>query len=154
MGLDMYLNAKAYVKDWAHNFPNGEIPETTVAQVTAKLLGLPSGINVTTVAAEGMYWRKANAIHRWFVENVQGGEDECEPHEVSRRQLQELIDLCKEVLADNSKAEDLLPTTSGFFFGNTDYDNWYFEDLQRTVDGLTKCLALPESFYFEYQSSW
>ena len=46
-----------------------------------------------------MYWRKANAIHRWFVNNVQGGEDDCEFHfEVTKEVLKKLRDVCKEVL--------------------------------------------------------
>ncbi len=45
------------------------------------------------------YWRKANAIHRWFVENVQDGEDDCDYHrEVTAEDLEELRDLCIEVV--------------------------------------------------------
>ena len=38
--------------------------------------------------------------------------------------------ICDKVLDDNSLAEELLPTRSGFFFGSTDYDEWYFEDIK------------------------
>lgn len=45
------------------------------------------------------YWRKANAIHRWFVENIQDGEDDCDYHrEVTAEDLEELRDLCIEVV--------------------------------------------------------
>ena len=44
---------------------------------------------------EVMYWRKANAIHKWFVDNVQGGEDDCREYPVSNDQLIELRDTCK-----------------------------------------------------------
>ena len=30
------------------------------------------------------YWRKANQIHKWFVDNVQGGIDDCRPYPVSQ----------------------------------------------------------------------
>ena len=43
------------------------------------------------------YWRKANQIHNWFVENVQNGVDDCGAYEVNEYQLQELLDLCEEV---------------------------------------------------------
>jgi hypothetical protein len=51
-------------------------------------------------------------------------------------------------------AAELLPTTSGFFFGSTDYDEWYYTDIQRTVDICNFCLSLPLEWSFEYQSSW
>lgn len=46
------------------------------------------------------YWRKANAIHRWFVENVQNGEDDCRDYFVTKEQLTELLNLVNQVLAD------------------------------------------------------
>jgi hypothetical protein len=107
------------------------------------------------VGEEVMYWRKANAIHDWFVQNVQNGIDECEPHEVTVDQLVELRQLCSEVLGNRDLADDLLPTASGFFFGSTDYDAWYFENLSRTVEVLDDLLEESnEDDLFIYQSSW
>lgn len=41
------------------------------------------------------YWRKANHIHNWFVENVQDGEDDCRYHgEVTKEDLEELLVSC------------------------------------------------------------
>lgn len=45
-----------------------------------------------------MYWRKANAIHKWFVDNVQNGEDDCGLYEVEWEQLVELRDICKRIV--------------------------------------------------------
>lgn len=45
------------------------------------------------------YWRKANQIHNWFVENIQDGIDDCDYHrEVTEEDLEELLDVCKTVL--------------------------------------------------------
>jgi len=45
------------------------------------------------------YWRKANAVHKWFVDNVQDGVDDCEYHsEVRKDQLAELVSICEEIL--------------------------------------------------------
>lgn len=45
------------------------------------------------------YWRKANQIHRWFVEHVQDGEDDCQyHHEVTREDLVELMQTCQMVI--------------------------------------------------------
>ena len=99
------------------------------------------------------YWRKANQIHNWFVENVQDGEDNCGSYYVTRQQLEELKATCIEVLAHKELAEDLLPTGAGFFFGSTTYDEYYYGDLDETIKIINRCL---ESKFdgFEYQSSW
>ena len=137
MGLDMYLNAERY-------FGYGEAAP------------MVESITVKSVRAEAAYWRKANQIHQWFVEKVQDGEDECREHFVSREQLQELIRQCEMVLQDPNKAKDLLPTQSGFFFGGTDYDEWYLSQLRDTVKQLTEALQkFPEDKWdFYYRSSW
>jgi hypothetical protein len=109
---------------------------------------------VNEIVAEALYWRKANAIHAWFVKNVQNDVDDCGNYYVDRDQLQALRDLCKEVLADQSKASELLPSQSGFFFGGVDYDEWYFADLERTVKEIDEVLAWPADWEFEYHSSW
>ena len=118
------------------------------------------------------YWRKANQIHNWFVENVQGGNDDCDCYPVSREQIEELKSLCEEILANvklidkgeneakeiDNKAlcEDLLPTCSGFFFGDTEYDEWYLDDIKNTVEICNKALYETdwdtETLY--YVSSW
>ena len=52
-----------------------------------------------SASIEEIYWRKANAIHAWFVDNVQDGEDDCEFHrEVTKEDLAELRDACANVL--------------------------------------------------------
>lgn len=102
------------------------------------------------------YWRKANAIHRWFVENIQDGVDDCGKYEVEKEKLEELLAYCKEVLEDHSKAEELLPTQCGFFFGSTEYDEWYFEDIKDTIKILEKVLEETDfdRQMITYQSSW
>ena len=112
-------------------------------------------------------WRKANAIHKFFVDEVQKGNDNCERHYVPKETLQELLDRITTILdiktpvAREMKAEELLPTQSGFFFGTEEYDDWYYKDLEDTKKTLEKVFEYEEnaeagkcfdSFY--YQSSW
>ena len=151
MGLDMYLHAKRYL--WSIS---DESEDKTIANEVQKIAKIPEDFEVKEIVIKAGYWRKANQIHRWFVQNVQDGVDECQAAWVSREQLQELIDICKTVLADMSKAEELLPTRSGFFFGGTDYDEWYKGDLEYTIARLEKILAdtALEKCDFYYQSSW
>lgn len=101
------------------------------------------------------YWRKANAIHQWFVDNCQNGEDDCREAYVSREQLEELKKFCEMVLENNALAEEFLPTVSGFFFGTTEYDEWYFNDLKLTVEIIDRVLTkVPTDWDFAYGSSW
>ena len=86
------------------------------------------------------YWRKANQVHAWFVDNVQDGEDDGQAYPVTREQLRRLRDLCQHVLEHPEEAQEKLPTRAGFFFGSTEYDDWYFEDLRSTVKQLDEVL--------------
>lgn len=147
MGLDMYLNARrnlwSATDDVVNNLSN-QFPE------------LGEG-KIKQVVAEVGYWRKANAVHQWFVDNVQKGTDDCGTYEVSTDKLKELLDIINEILSDKSKAKSLLPTTNGFFFGSTDYDEYYFEDLKYTktlIENLLSNDELMKSWYLEYSSSW
>lgn len=106
------------------------------------------------VRKEVLYWRKANAIHRWFVENCQDGVDNCATYYVPREMLEELRDVCRAVVDGRVDAEETLPTQSGFFFGITDYDEYYIESLNYTAERITEILEDDKINYFEYQSSW
>ena len=154
MGLDMHLYATHYF------YPKGEKEGYNLA---VKALGAEeflskhsySRVGFVDVKVEVAYWRKANAIHKYFVDNLQGGKDECQTTEVSRSELQDLLDICNEVMEDRSKAEKLLPTQSGFFFGSTEYDEYYYDDIELTIKQLTSILEnAPSHWFFEYSSSW
>ena len=150
MGLDMYLEKRTYVRQWSHQTPE----EQYNVEVTKG--GQPVKIDpkrVTYVIEEVGYWRKANQIHQWFVENVQNGEDNCAEYCVSKGQLEDLLEICNKILNDNSLAEELLPTASGFFFGGTEYDEWYFDDIQNTIEILEEALSDTSADYY-YSSSW
>ena len=103
------------------------------------------------------YWRKANAIHKWMVENVQNGQDDCGLYEVQPDHLARLKEDVVKVLGNPKKADKILPTGAGFFFGSTDYDEWYMNDLHDTLKYVTEMLTLSESnpqTKFYYYSSW
>jgi hypothetical protein len=150
MGLDMYLEKRTYVRQWSHQTPE----EQYNVEVTKG--GEPVKIDpkrVTYVIEEVGYWRKQNQIHQWFVENVQNGEDNCAEYCVSKGQLEDLLEICKKILNDNSLAEELLPTASGFFFGGTEYDEWYFDGIENTIEILEGVLSDTTADYY-YSSSW
>lgn len=154
MGLDMYLSAKRYMSKY---FDAGDQAKIEQINEVLGIVGIEDGdYGAQEVTIRVGYWRKANAIHAWFVQNCQDGVDECQETFVSREQLQALVDLCKEVLADKKKASELLPSQSGFFFGSTEYDEWYYQDIEYTVERIEKILKDPalERCDFYYQSSW
>lgn len=153
MGLDMYLSRKTYVKQWEHKSPEKQY-EVIVKQ-GGKIVESVDSKKITNIEEVVGYWRKANAIHQWFVNNVQNGEDECQESYVSKDELIELLDVCKKVKEDNSLAEKLLPTQSGFFFGGTEYDEWYFKNIDSTIEFLEPLVSDDfSSGDYYYQSSW
>jgi len=150
MGLDMYLTAKRYLSKYN--------PEDAKLRELVSAIDFGFSGEVEQVSFEAMYWRKANAIHNWFVREEQEGVDNCAEYNVSEESLAKLRDICKQVLIDPSKADELLPAQSGFFFGSTDIDEWYLEQLKYTVERLDVLLELPEvkdrKINFYYSSSW
>ena len=164
MGLDMYLYARKGISSFEW-IPDAEGNPTNKANPDYKILTSLVGATEWAAPADSFayaqvsiqvgYWRKANSIHTWFIDNLAGGEDNCQPIYVPRSSLIDLKILCEEVLADHSKAEELLPTGAGFFFGSTEYDEWYFMQIENTSAMLTKLIEdVPEGWAFEYQASW
>jgi len=105
---------------------------------------------------EVAYWRKANAIHGWIINNSKAVDD-CTPIHVSKNALIQLRDDCQKVLDEGTEetALELLPPASGFFFGSTEIDDWYWQDIKETVTKLTKIIDNTiDDQEFEYYASW
>lgn len=81
------------------------------------------------------YFRKVNFIYRFFQHKLID-----EVAWVTRGDIEELIRRCDAVLNDNNLAEELLPTQNGFFFGSTEYDHWYFDDVKYCKKQMKKVL--------------
>jgi len=161
----MYLHAKKYVEkiNWQTLQNNDELsmdspevvnPLWTEIVNTAQMSDVAVDIYGVNVDVTCAYWRKANQIHAWFVDNVQQGNDDCGEYYVSHEKLKELLDLVNKALAERNP--NLLQPRAGFFFGSYDIDEWYWNDLKNTKTKLDRIFALPEmsklSFY--YTSSW
>lgn len=177
MGLDMYLNRKTFI--WKED--REKLQLKTNKPINPE--------RVQYIEEQLAYWRKANAIHYWFVRNLADDIDNCQEIYVSADNLRDLLKDVNTVLAsiemvkgdiqngytikdgeripymekgkyikDPTVAEEILPTQSGFFFGSTNYDQWYYEDLINTKEQLETILAeidehnIDEEMY--YQASW
>lgn len=162
MGLDMYLKKRTYIgAQYDFNQIDG--------MVDIQRKNRPVNINfkrITYIEEEMGYWRKANAIHKWFVDNVQNGKDDCNDYYVEVEKLKKLRDTIQTILKAKGKKREnlalkLLPPCDGFFFGNTDIDKYYFADLEDTVNIINKVESETEEanendipVEWVYQSSW
>jgi hypothetical protein len=164
MGLDMYLHAKKYVEkiDWKKlneldlDMDSKEAFNPLWKDIVdvAELNDVATDIYGVNVEVTCAYWRKSNQIHKWFVDNVQGGVDDCGNYYVSHEKLKELREACRQALF--AKDPSILPPQSGFFFGSYDIDEWYWNDIKSTIKKLDRIFALPEmsNLSFYYTSSW
>ena len=152
MGLDMYLYKKVYITsgDWIKE----EFREGIIVTRGGNSHPTIKNDRIRYVIEEVGYWRKANHIHKWFVDNVQNGVDDCGSYRVTKSELKDLFEICQEVVKDNSKAHELLPTNEGCFFGSTDYDQYYYGSIIETINILEDCLGDKDAESFEYHSSW
>lgn len=193
MGLDMYLER---VKKEAGTFEDvlrieGELNSVDYEKYEKKyeklLFEKGRHIKWKSLFGEVAYWRKANHIHKWFVDNVQNGKDDGGTYLVTKENIQKLKSVLDEVInscelipgqihesdqlingewvkkyvdgliiKNTGKAKELLPTQSGFFFGNTDYDERYYRDLVYTSHICEAILNFFEfdNYYLTYSASW
>ena len=95
MGLDMFLEETIYIgAEYEHRKVTGSI-NISVNKVKQNL----KVKNLSSLSYRVAYWRKANSIHNWFVNECQGGIDECQRTNVYGTKLLELVDLCNKALS-------------------------------------------------------
>lgn len=178
--------ANCTLKEWC-GVDESELPSKDVIEFY-KSFNSADKYGYERIMEEVGYWRKANQIHNFFVENVQCGEDDCSYHnECTKEILEDLLDRCYKVLTGSimmlgqvkngqqyvdgkwvdcmepgkviinpEVAEELLPSCGGFFFGSTEYDEYYMQDIENTIEIIKKVLATTdfETQAIYYVSSW
>lgn len=157
MGLDSYLYKKSFIwqSEWVEAGKKQRVVVKTGGFVDKKI----KSKRIKYVIEEMGYWRKANHIHAWFVDNVQDGVDNCADYYVDGSHLNNLLEDCKKVMEDFSQtgginADSILPTSDGCFFGGTEYDEYYFDSVKETIGILEDCLSDEDADSFYYSSSW
>lgn len=185
----MYFYKKSYVKNWEHT-PDKQRHSITV-RMNGKVRKDIKPERVSNILEEVGYWRKFNALHVWFVKNCADGVDDCREVYVEPSQIEELLEVLKQVKAsldaspkktvkvesgwangqktfadievfeNTALAEELFPTQSGFFFGGTEYDDYYYQDIVETIktfeDLLKENEKVPKGAYsadYYYRASW
>jgi len=183
MGLDMYLegsfSTRAYIQPTDEQYVEMRKGKEVQVKRSSALEDALDAVGLQAAPIEHQYnhltytfpiitWRKANAIHKFFVDNCQEGNDNCQRHYVSIGDLKMLLDRINTILeiktpvAREMKAEELLPTdVEGCFFGTKEYDDSYYKDLEDTKKVLDKLFEYEENAEagknfdnFYYQSSW
>ena len=101
MGLDMYLKKKysKFRKDdgtFSMNWDDCKLDK----------FGRSNRVTFSEIVG---YWRKDNHIHKWFVDNVQEGNDDCNEYYVSIKQLHGLRDICFDILSKLNGMEIRVP---------------------------------------------
>ena len=176
----MYLTKRVNVKNYEYSKKQYQV--NVLEDGKPKLGVTPEKIK--GIEIDVAYWRKFNALHSWFVNNYANGVDDCRPVYVSEDTLVELVGVLRNVKEklDNSKlvkktiktwngeideidvyeceeeVTELFSPQSGFFFGSTEIDGYYKEEVDRTLELLEKELKENEennlSCDYYYQASW
>ena len=132
MGLDMYL---ILGRTSSENITNVKDVEDLKSLFNKIVVTVKEDFTVG-------YWRKANAIFT-LIENTckPEGIEDCEHIYISVDQIKTMLDICKQVKENPDTAHEKLPTQSGFFFGSTEYDEYYFETIDYTIELFEKVLT-------------
>ena len=105
MGLDMYVNIRhkntqskldAY-EAWEQKYSYEEFQRLTEEQKEEYRNSEPEYDN-DMYGKELMYWRKANQIHNWFVQNCQNGVDDCGRYAITVADLKKLKEVVRQTL--------------------------------------------------------
>ncbi|AWM79061.1 hypothetical protein DKL61_01090 [Gammaproteobacteria bacterium ESL0073] len=83
-------------------------------------------------------FRKVNALLQWVNTYVMTVEN-CAYIPISKEDLEKLQGTLNQLTTDN--CQELFPTQEGFFYGSTEYDECYWEDVQAIKEWLDKTLA-------------
>lgn len=127
-----------------------------------------------TVKGQERCYRKANQIQNYFEMRFYEGGNEadneqynCVNTKVDDFTIDDLLDRIHKINTNptTKTAAEEFPTTDGFFYGNTDYDEFYFEqnnefandliELKQIRDQINQQLAnTPYETIIEYSSWW
>lgn len=186
MGLDMFLYREQHITTTDNKITYKDYNTEEEQQVELQS-DYEDGMYHATIKTCVADWRKANQIHKWFVDSIQEGKDDCGYYYVPFEHLQRLLDICKKikkecplvdgkvqngysfnengekvydyedgkVMTNVELAEKLLPTSEGFFFGGTGYDQWYMQDIEYTIVVLEDIIKNDNGgANYYYTSSW
>ncbi|MGY3725451.1 hypothetical protein SAMN05421767_10422 [Granulicatella balaenopterae] len=101
---------------------------------------------------EFYYFRKVNSLQGFFEEKF--NIDNCEYIEIDEDTIDDIITRCKVVLEYPKLADDVFPTTEGFFYGRYDYNQSYFEDVKDVYNCFSELKKLLNQLEKIYYTCW
>ena len=145
MGLDMFLFKRKKVRD-----DDKELNKSAYNQRVYR-----SRKNQKEI----LYWRKANMIRSWFVNHTAlMSNDDGVYIPLTRPTLELLRSDLEDTLNDHNLATVLFPTSSGFIFESTEYNEYYWNDLKYTLERVNDILDNNDVDWdneiVEYCDSW
>ena len=139
----MYLKKKIYIgANYKHRNVKGEISIT--------IYGKPVNINfgkVSYIEEQAAYWRKANAIHKWFVDNCQNGVDDCEEYSVGIEDLRKLLNKCEKVIKLSVLIKDSIPAGTRYSEG-VETKTFEAGKVISNAKEIAEILPTQEGFFF------
>lgn len=164
MGLDMYFYArKTTYKSFSKWDKPDRADETNYPEDLKTFSDYIYDRNFksvqTVISYQIGYFRKFNALHSYIVKTFADGIDNCQDIILYKEDVEKIKKVLDDVLnvhQQAEKAKEILPTQSGYFFGGTDYDEYYFEEVKVAADLMQNFL---DNFDFEnyqlvYRASW
>lgn len=106
MGLDCWLYITKYIYS-DEQAKRDELRELVREKINGKneVFDDMKDYELKELKWEVGYWRKANQIHNWFVQNIQNGEDDCGNYSVDKEKLQELLETINKILNEKDKTK-------------------------------------------------
>jgi hypothetical protein len=100
---------------------------------------------------------RSNALPNEVPKSIELKEDDSSPNEVMNKMMSVFAEEAKKKDTNVTVADPLeLEPMGGFFFGSTDKDEYFYSDVERTVEVLNAILAstTEDDYGFYYQASW
>jgi hypothetical protein len=159
MGLDQYLSAKK-------TFSNSQWGKDEERRIHAEIVSAVDASSIleadhpyVVVEITVAYWRKARAIHDWFLSNCVYANNAGYSFHVTRDELWALHDLCVVIpfglaVHGDEYADSRIPNPSWFGGGDEKYGDWYKESLKYTADVIFKLLSDGKNENLAFEYSW
>ena len=118
MGLDMYLTGREY---------------------QTENRGTLDGFEISAIEIDMQAWRKNAPLHCFIVQEIYGGEDDCNPIDLNADELREI--------ARAIRAGDLPPDDecAGFFFGSPEMWALHRKNAEQDAQAFEKAAAWKEA---------
>lgn len=183
MGLDMFLSRRTYVKNWEHT-PIERRTSITIIREGQPVKGIDTTKISYIIEEVGYWRKANHIHNWFVNHVQNGKDDckEYYVSPENLKELLSICERIKaecplvrgtvengatlvedawvpnlepgEIMTNVELAKKLLPTTSGFFFGSTSYDQWYMRDILDTIEILTPLVTEEYEGDIYYQSSW